>query len=117
MRVRRKRKPRGYKKNGRRSYDMCPWCYSPNCDPMAGSFKYQEKIHKRLSNGQCPACGKVKCTCKSSVLSPELFAEREHSRLMHRCRKCVFEVNCQNKENAAECKRFKRDAPDGGYYG
>ena len=31
------------------------------------------------------------------------------------CHKCVYEVGCTN--NPVGCKRYKRDAPDGGYYG
>lgn len=31
------------------------------------------------------------------------------------CSKCVYEVGCHG--NPVGCKRYKRDAPDGGYYG
>ena len=31
------------------------------------------------------------------------------------CRKCVYEVGCYG--NPVGCKSYKRDAPDGGYYG
>lgn len=31
------------------------------------------------------------------------------------CHKCVYEVGCHG--NPAGCKSYKRDAPDGGYYG
>lgn len=31
------------------------------------------------------------------------------------CHKCVYEVGCNG--NPIDCKRYKRDAPDGGYYG
>lgn len=31
------------------------------------------------------------------------------------CHKCVYEVGCHG--NPANCKYYKRDAPDGGYYG
>ena len=31
------------------------------------------------------------------------------------CYKCVYEVSCHG--NPVGCKRYKRDAPDGGYYG
>lgn len=31
------------------------------------------------------------------------------------CRKCVYQVGCHG--NPVGCKRYKRDAPDGGYYG
>ena len=31
------------------------------------------------------------------------------------CSKCVYEVGCHG--NPVGCKSYKRDAPDGGYYG
>ena len=31
------------------------------------------------------------------------------------CHKCVYEVGCHG--NPVNCKSYKRDAPDGGYYG
>lgn len=31
------------------------------------------------------------------------------------CHKCVFELCCQ--DSPVGCKKYKRDAPDGGYYG
>lgn len=31
------------------------------------------------------------------------------------CHKCVYQVGCFM--NPVGCKRYKRDAPDGGYYG
>ena len=31
------------------------------------------------------------------------------------CCKCVYEIGCHG--NPVGCKRYKRDAPDGGYYG
>ena len=31
------------------------------------------------------------------------------------CHKCVYEVGCHG--NPVNCKYYKRDAPDGGYYG
>ena len=79
--MRKKRKPRGHKQNGEKSYDMCPYCYLPDCDPFGGSPLYRNKIQKRLSEGRCPACGHVKCTCKSSILDEEKFKERENMRI------------------------------------
>lgn len=31
------------------------------------------------------------------------------------CHKCVYEVGCHG--NPVNCKSYKRDTPDGGYYG
>ena len=35
--------------------------------------------------------------------------------IMRNCHKCVYEVGCHS--NPLGCKKYKRDAPDGGYYG
>ena len=35
-----------------------------------------------------------------------------------RCHKCVYEMTClRNKDIEGKCPDYKRDAPDGGYYG
>ena len=35
-----------------------------------------------------------------------------------RCRKCVYELHCsRDKDIDGKCQDYKRDAPDGGYYG
>ena len=80
MKVLKKRKPRGTKLNGQKSYDMCPDCYMPGCDPFGGSKLYRDKIEKRLKEGKCPACGQVDCKCKSTILSPKRWEERENRR-------------------------------------
>jgi hypothetical protein len=63
--LKKKRKNRGIKKDGTRSLDMCPCCYSFDCDPMRMSFKFSMKIRRRIIAGKCPACGCVQCKCKS----------------------------------------------------
>lgn len=35
--------------------------------------------------------------------------------IVRNCRKCVYELSCHG--NPVGCKKYKRDAPDGGYYG
>ena len=44
--------------------------------------------------------------------TPRIPSENEIKR---NCHKCVYEVGCT--DNPVGCKRYKRDAPDGGYYG
>lgn len=44
--------------------------------------------------------------------APRIPSEDEIKR---NCHKCVYEVGCT--DNPVGCKRYKRDAPDGGYYG
>ena len=35
-----------------------------------------------------------------------------------RCSKCVYEMGCSRTyDNEGTCPKYKRDAPDGGYYG
>lgn len=67
MRYVKPRKPRGKKVDGTDSYNMCPVCLMPGCDPTAASFAYQQKIRSRINKGVCPACGYYPCRCKSSL--------------------------------------------------
>ena len=35
-----------------------------------------------------------------------------------RCHKCIYELQCsRDRDNEKSCPDYKRDAPDGGYYG
>lgn len=43
------------------------------------------------------------------------FCELDQELTMRYCHKCVYEVGCH--ESPLGCKKYKRDAPDGGYYG
>ncbi len=37
---------------------------------------------------------------------------------LSRCRKCIHEVVCpKDKDKQGKCPHYKKDAPDGGYYG
>lgn len=61
MRFKKKRKSRTT------GEDLCPGCYSYNCDPMTMSKKFYDKIDKRIEKGLCPSCGNNPCTCKYSM--------------------------------------------------
>ena len=50
MRFVKPRKKRGIKLSGDLSYDLCPCCYAPYCDP----FLRHPKVEKRLRAGVCP---------------------------------------------------------------
>ena len=63
MKFVKKRKPRGLKKDGHRSYDLCTCCFHPQCDPMFGR---PPKVTERLIAGVCLGCGRSPCVCKSS---------------------------------------------------
>ena len=47
------------------------------------------------------------------------FEERYIEPLPCRCNKCVYETHCPGKNTDINqtCHNYKRDAPDGGYYG
>lgn len=34
-----------------------------------------------------------------------------------RCPKCVYEGLCRRNFDRGDCQKYKRDPPDGGYYG
>lgn len=53
------------KKRWPASYDWCPYCFKPCCDPMGSSKAITRKTEDRLERGLCPACGHNPCTCKS----------------------------------------------------
>ena len=45
-----------------------------------------------------------------------IFIGRKSKNVIVRdCRKCVYEVGCHG--NPVGCKCYRRDVPDGGYYG
>jgi calcineurin-like phosphoesterase family protein len=53
----------------------------------------------------------------------QIIADIEAYRMIHpvaqiRCDKCVYEfTNCGDSDSDGQCKKYKRDPPDGGYYG
>lgn len=51
-------------------------------------------------------------TCPHWHWAPLLSDE---DKVKRNCHKCVYEVGCHG--NPVGCKSYKRDAPDGGYYG
>ena len=107
MKIRKERKPRGYKANGDKSIDFCPYCFRPGCDCMGGSPLYRRKVDKRLEAGLCPACGHMPCTCKSRDLSEKATADRELWIAQRKCLKCKHQENC-DKVGAIKCKLFAK---------
>lgn len=64
--------------------------------------------------GECPHWSGIFCKLDfvKKEWAPHISSENEIKR---NCHKCVYEVGCT--DNPVGCKRYKRDAPDGGYYG
>lgn len=80
---------------------------SEECIPCCDYCKYvvHEKIEFENGKVSLPLYSKARpCV----VICDESEVKRD-------CHKCVYEVGCTG--NPVGCKRYKRDAPDGGYYG
>lgn len=43
------------------------------------------------------------------------FCEMDTGMAVKNCHKCVYEISCHG--NPVGCTSYKRDMPDGGYYG
>ena len=52
------------------------------------------------------------------MLTKELPEDKELKKLVKysRCPKCVYEGTCRSFDKG-DCTKYKRDPPDGGYYG
>jgi hypothetical protein len=52
------------------------------------------------------------------MLLKDLPEDNELKKLVKnsRCYKCVYEGECRSFDKG-DCKKYKRDPPDGGYYG
>lgn len=102
------RKRRTWKLNGKQSIDFCDYCFKPGCDPTGGSPKYRRKIEKRLDMGLCPSCGNMPCTCKSRDLPEQAAKERELWIAQKQCRTCTFKEHCV-KTKPEVCKKYQKE--------
>lgn len=67
--------------------------------------------HERTNLGSLNCC----CVWYAEQVSPTNSVGQKTS---SRCHKCVYELHCsKDKDNERKCPDYKRDAPDGGYYG
>lgn len=75
---------------------------------------------------ECPVCGAMpysrsnRCpNCGAKMDKKEAFVKKDTSLTnKSRCRKCVYEMTCfKDCDFEGTCPNYKRDAPDGGYYG
>ena len=53
---------------------------------------------------------------QSGITNPMIMEQVQEMLNNSRCSKCVWEGNCQDFDRG-NCKNYKRDPPDGGYYG
>jgi hypothetical protein len=85
-RYKKPRKPRGIKKNGELSMDMCEGCYGFNCDPTTMSIKWKDHVHKCYKEKRCVGCGEFReeCNCKSSLgARPQIIHDSNRQRAIY----------------------------------
>lgn len=88
--------------------DMCPYCYSFGCDPMAMSPAFSQKIEERRRKGLCPCCGEPAsfCKCKSSsqvapgthVLRTHNNKKRNAAKQQVQCREAAYLAWAKNED-------------------
>jgi ribosomal protein S27E len=72
-----------------------------------GMFSHPQRKRKRCSECGAYMDGKENHLNKNASLKDK-----------SRCRKCVYEMTCfKDRDFEGTCPSYKRDAPDGGYYG
>ena len=88
---------------------ICPKCgavmspYQDFCVKCSGSFDFTWTANPNT-------------TGTKYIISPS--SECSVNTDKSRCYKCVYEMTClRNKDIEGKCPDYKRDAPDGGYYG
>ena len=114
-------------------------CKAPegNCPHWQGTFceldqEAELKAIREARTALCKDCKEFE-SCKQSLYDmtvclakkvshtyPKQFMNIDNvasgkSDILRDCHRCVYEVGCH--ENPLGCKKYKRDAPDGGYYG
>lgn len=95
---------------------QCPVCYKsfkedydecPNCGLVIKRTCYNcNKVHCLIGSPGSAGCHWEEKALKEAKIDNDIVRD---------CHKCVYEVGCHG--NPVGCKSYKRDAPDGGYYG
>ena len=62
------------------------------------------------------------CICSSyeeaiNILYHQKIQQIKSRPAVSRCHKCIYENTCSNIDIDGNCNEYKRDPPDGGYYG
>lgn len=100
--MKKERKPRGIKLNGRESYDMCEHCVSYGCDPYSHNNPYfNDKKMNRSKGGVCISCGSKNCKCKSSLkVNKENRLRKEKEIRNVKYKKIIEKIKFKNINNA-----------------
>ena len=87
----------------------CGWSWTGKPEKIRrvpfGDFSDKKCNKKTPKRGQ-----RIKC----NPIDDAAYTPNEDE-VKRNCHKCVYEVGCHG--NPVGCKSYKRDAPDGGYYG
>ena len=79
---------------------------------------YEGNISNLSTNDKVSSKPIVEMMSVSGVLVFFIETTQNNTLQLHRCNKCVHELRCsKDKDNERSCPDYKRDAPDGGYYG
>ena len=101
--------------------DHTEYCVEVKCSVCGaeGIFSHHQRKPKR-----CPECGTymdryIHVFNMGSYESKYNDIKKDTSLTdKSRCRKCVYEMTCfKDRDFEGTCPNYKRDAPDGGYYG
>lgn len=85
-------------------------------DFLKGKVKPLVKGSWSLESNQFKCSNCKKRSKEQTDFCPNCGAEMKKVEVITRdCHKCVYEVGCSL--SPINCKKYKRDAPDGGYYG
>ena len=62
----------------------------------------------------------VEITCASVIEAQNVLYQIKKNQILlksQRCHKCVYENTCTKNDIDGSCTSYRRDPPDGGYYG
>lgn len=95
------------------------WAVGCDCDGASTveDFKFlvKELVYYSQKARDCLWEGKLFGVYGAPVRKGKEEETKIDKDIVRDCHKCVYEVGCLM--NPVGCKRYKRDAPDGGYYG
>ena len=88
----------------------CGWSWEGEQEKIV-RVPFSSSFPDKRCNKKAPERGKrIKC----HPIDDAAYIPNENE-VKRNCHKCVYEVGCHG--NPVGCKSYKRDAPDGGYYG
>ena len=88
---------------------ICPKCgavmspYTAYCIKCSGGFEFTWTTNTNTTGANYTIPSSSECNVNTDKF---------------RCDKCVYQLHCsQDRDEEGKCPKYKRDAPDGGFYG